>query len=963
MNYLNEILSNKKAALSIFLAVVTLFAFSFNKLNASPTDTLDTQGPKIKIESHCGEYWIDVRDDQSYWFNQDTFHIDEGIVEGPVILNGLSYNISEILSSTFENDKINYDFTFRLNVLNKFEEAKVVFFVVDKSNQFTFDSIIYKPEALIISPPSFSFGNVYVASSKLIEGNIRNNSGFDFKIITCKLKSGIHYFLNEDLSNQNINYNEILNFSVTFIPQFECKGTENIRDTLEIITNCLVYQVPLIGTGVIPKIIVDDIDFGTVEVNTTAFYNSDFNPNFSDGLKIANPGTGTLVVNGYYDLPPNSPFSISVPSTPDVNNFNIPPDSEIFLKEIKFEPKSKGEYFSEIIFKNNANGPDSICKIRAIAYEPGAHLSSLNFGRVRIGDSRKGYVTLKNSGQVPIDVVGFSLSVNNPEFRVLINETMPFVSSQNPVRLYPDRNEFKDKITEIKVAIEYFSIYEFDREVKIFPIISGVNQDSSIFNYIRGFGYKPAIRARGYDFLGRTLVNVRHPDPGNIQIFSESWSSNLYIRRIDILPVGFTQKEEFIFINGLPSDTMIAINQPLVIPVSFFPREAGEREVILRILSDAYTGPENLKWDTIFISVKGNSYNKVISVESVLFDSLFHCSTSELFFNIRNVSDTTNAIIHYIEKISGDTNAFEIEYFDSYIEPLGNITIRSKFTPDSDKKNYELLIKVYSDVDTSIGIIRANTYKNQIITMLPTINNITPGTLLDKDNGRRSSQDFNISADFSEVIELDISSFEYDIIYNKRELLFSGVIKSGDINEGWTEFSYEEVDYDSEHTLLKISGIGNTSLSGLSGIVCRPVFLLLLGDTNSIEIKLNNVDYGVNNRCFENEMIDGLIKLSYCGDEVRKVVIANRFFDIKSLSGNPINKGIAELNYSVAFDALTRVEIFNQTGESIQILSNGYMLKGEYNRIVDLSNFSSGVYYITMISGPFAKSIPLIIIK
>ncbi len=962
----NKIAEKLNTALGFYGAVLLLFVFNSLLLKANPrTDTTDTKGPIIEIASHCGDYLIEISDDQSYPYNSDTFHLDGGIIEAPVLLNALSYNMSEIFSSTFESDKINYDLSFRLSVQNKFEDAKAVFFIVDKSNKFSFDSIIYKPEKLSIVPNNLSFGSVYVGSESELSTQIKNISSSLINITNIKLKYGKQYRLKNNITSYLLDIDKLIDVTVLYVPEEDYLKTNAYDyDTLIVETTCLRYTIPISGKGVIGKIIVDDIDFGAIEVNTKADFNSNNNPNYGNGLRISNPGSGDLVINGYYDLPVDSPFSVSSPTMPDIRNLQIKPDTEEFITNVSFEPITAGEYEAELIFKNNAQGPDSICKIRGIAYNPGAYLNSLNFGRVRLGDIKKGFVYLKNSSNKPILVSGFAFNENNPEFRIIFNETVPQVSQQNPVKLYPDLPEFKGQVTEIAIAIEFFPIYEYNREIKIMPVIVGNNDQQNVFNYIRGFGFKPAIRTQSYVFLGQTLVNVLHPDIGTVRIFSESWSSDLFIKKIDVLAVGFSNSQEFNIANKLPSDTLIKINEPYVISVRFNPSEAGEREILLRVISDAYVGPENSKWDTSYISIKGKSYNKVLAVENLTIDKVFHCSTKPIRIMIKNISDTTIANISNIIVSKGDSSSFNIESKEVTLQSGDSMYVNVSFDANfSDKDTFEVYIKVISDVDTSTGIIRVYTYKDEVRIRLPIIENTLPGVLLDSDQSKKGVPDFDITGDFTELVYTDIYSFSINIKYNKSYLYYTNKIKHGNITELWTDITATEIDLGDGYAILNIKGSGSNSLRGLSGVLCKPVFMVLLGDTNLIDVELVDASFGDADPCISLKLSNGLLRMSYCGDEVRKVVISNRFYDLKSKSGNPIYGDIAEIAYTVAIDAFTSIEVVNSLGETVQMINNSYLQKGEYNHYLNVKNLTAGMYLIKIQSGPYIETLKIMIVK
>ena len=972
MKITKQIMSSSKTVLTNVMAVVVIIILSATYIIAAQ-DTLDIKAPVIQSGGYCGDFVINVNDDRSIWINQDTMHRDVGIVDSPALLPGRYSNFTGIHTSTFEDGKVNFEFSFRLSVLNKFEDAIAVFYVVDATTKnYTYDSVVYKAEILKVMPNIMMFGNVFVNTDVQLAAQISNQTKSAIMINSIRLKNNVLFKIIDSPNSYNIKTDDTLTIKINYHPITDKYIVFPFdSDTLIIETECLRYTLPIVGMGVNAGIVVDDIDFGGVEVGTKVLYHESHNPIYGKGLRISNPGTGVLLTSGYVPLKENSPFKVSQPTNPNITTLEINPRTERYISGIRFEPISPGEFFDTLTINNNAIGPDSICYIRGIAYKPGPHLSSVNIGRVRVGDRKKGLIYLRNSGIVPVDVTGFRLSENSIEFRILDAETEPRVSIQNPVRLYPNLPEYEDYTREIAVTVEYTPYSEFGKEIKIFPEFvenSGIML-GDVFNYVRGFGFRPAIEARGFTFPGKTLVNVQHTTTGKVEISSKSWSSNLFIKSIEAFPVGYTLPDEFFFDGKLPADTSINILHPLVIPIFFLPREAGDRQVSIRIISDAYSGMEGSKWDTTYINVKGTSYNKVLSVDNFSLDSIFHCGIKDIYVKIKNISDSTKAFITKVNAIGDDINAFTIDS-DSIdnnfvvLAPNDSIYLRVRFNPENYSKNqFFTFIRVFSEVDTSTGIIKINTVKRDVDVELPEITNTVPGVVLEYNPPKTFGPDFEIKADFTNLKELDIVSFEIEIRFKQKYLFFTNKINSGDLTSNWNEFNAQITELKNGFVTLKISGKGKISISGKSGILCKPVFMVLLGDSAATNIQLVRASFGSADRCMNIEQKDGNVRLSYCGDEVRKIILENRFYELRSGAGNFITENVAPINYTVAIDAPTYVEVFNSYGESVQIISNEFKTKGEYFHNLDVTNLSAGIYFVKMISGPYSNTIKLMLIR
>ena len=969
---LYNIVSSRRTALILFMAGCMGLLFADYNLLSADVDTVDLYEPQVSVTKHCGDFVITVVDNRTFHHNDDTVHVDSGILEQPVLLPTWSENISEIFASTFNKNEINFDFSFRLSVLNKYKDAKAFFYVIDVSGRFVFDSVVYKADRIEMAPGIIAFGYVNVGSYTELGANIRNASSHKIELKSISLKYGQRFKIYDIPDKQFIDSAEIIKFNIRYTPETDIyTGFFGDIDTLILETPCLRYTIVVMGTGVIAGIEVDDIDFGAIEVGKKAEFHESYNPAYGRGLRIGNNRTGKLIIDGYYSLNTGSPFYLSEPTVPSVYGLEINPKTGRYIKGVTFEPLQAGEFFDTLIFKNNAKGPDSICHVRGIAYLPGPYFNSYDFGRLRLGDRVKGEVKVKNSGNEPVEITDFRFDQSNHEFKVLIDETYPKPDKQSPVLLYPDRPEYADRIREINVAVEFSPLNEFEREVKLIPVFSEDSKfkTGSVFNYLRGYGFKPVVKATGYDFNGRTLVNIQHPDTGRIMISSESWSSNLYLKKIEVLTDGFTGLDEFKFLTNLPEDTVLTIDKSLKIPVTFLPREAGYKQLTLRIITDAYTGEESSKWDTVSVIVSGHAYNKVLSFETVEIDSVFQCSSTKFQITLKNISDTVGSFINYVREVAGDTAFFDIntDFIDNNfvrLEPGDSLNFDVNFDPTgSDKSSFELFVRVYSDADTGTGYIRINTIRHHVEVKLPKSDNLYPGDRMEYDPPFNYAPDFEISADFSNVSDININKYIIELKYKKKELKFDNKVKNGDISSDWVVLSASEIEQPGGYTLLRIISQGVNSLSGKKGILLKPVFLILLGDSVTIDINIESISFPDMDNCIVTTGEDGYLKMSYCGDEVRKIILSNNIYDFASMSGNPVTGTEAELFYSVAIEAHTYVDIIDSFGQSLFIIENQILEPGEYSSNIDVTNLSSGTYFVRIVSGPFTKTLKLMIIK
>ena len=458
-------------------------------------DTVDVLPPLYSIYSNCGDFLISVSDNRSFSISKDTYQLDAGIKDIPNLLSAKSYNISNIiLDSTFKINQVNYQFSFRLNVLDRFDTAFAVFFVNDDNqipkNNVKYDSIKYYPQLLEITPDNLSYGSIYIDSSVSKEIEIRNVAGFEFLIKEIALKTGTSFRIIEKLPKTILlRADSAIKLNIQYKPLKEISNIALLEnDTLIIKNECLTYRIALSGSGVKAKIIVEDFDFDICQVGNTICKDKTSFPETVPGLKVSNPGTGILKLNGYRIEPPYSPYILMNPN-PNPENAQVFPGVSLNLESLCFAPKQAGEFFADLIISNNAYGADSIAKIRGIAYNKGPYLRVLSFGEKRVLSNNKSFIKIKNSDDKPYQLSGFEFENNTPDFRVMYEEMDLKPSLEFPILLFPESSQ-EAVLKELIVPIEFSPKSEGFKEVKIKPIFSekGQKLDLIVFNYIRGIG-------------------------------------------------------------------------------------------------------------------------------------------------------------------------------------------------------------------------------------------------------------------------------------------------------------------------------------------------------------------------------------------------------------------------------------------------------------------------------------------
>jgi hypothetical protein len=89
-----------------------------------------------------------------------------------------------------------------------------------------------------------------------------------------------------------------------------------------------------------------------------------------------------------------------------------------------------------------------------------------------------------------------------------------------------------------------------------------------------------------------------------------------------------------------------------------------------------------------------------------------------------------------------------------------------------------------------------------------------------------------------------------------------------------------------------------------------------------------------------------------CTGELRKIKISNNDYFLDGLQQNPVNEN-KEVKIGIAFDNFTEVSIYNQFGTLCYRPVFDNLSKGTYSFNFDITNLSSGIYFVQFRSGEY----------
>ena len=85
-------------------------------------------------------------------------------------------------------------------------------------------------------------------------------------------------------------------------------------------------------------------------------------------------------------------------------------------------------------------------------------------------------------------------------------------------------------------------------------------------------------------------------------------------------------------------------------------------------------------------------------------------------------------------------------------------------------------------------------------------------------------------------------------------------------------------------------------------------------------------------------------------------------FSLSQNYPNPFNPSTV-INYSVSKDGFVSLKVYNNTGEEVAVLINGYRSAGTYNVEFNAVNLASGIYFYRLDASGLSSTRKMILVK
>ena len=109
--------------------------------------------------------------------------------------------------------------------------------------------------------------------------------------------------------------------------------------------------------------------------------------------------------------------------------------------------------------------------------------------------------------------------------------------------------------------------------------------------------------------------------------------------------------------------------------------------------------------------------------------------------------------------------------------------------------------------------------------------------------------------------------------------------------------------------------------------------------------------------------IESMIISDWYGSDVHSIsqVVVDEYA-LESAYPNPFNP-VTNFSYSIAEDGDVVLAIYNLHGQVLETLVNDYIVAGKYSVTWNADRYSSGVYFVHIISGEFMDTQKLMLVK
>lgn len=664
-------------------------------------------------------------------------------------------------------------------------------------------------------------------------------------------------------------------------------------------------------------------DFMNVDLNTSKTSQDIIIKNEGISFKSGNvtivPGSGSNQNEfeitqgaGAILLPPGGTHTVKVEFSPEVAGLRTA------TLDWGFDVNDCGEQITNLI----GNGVDIV----------NVSVTDFDFGRRRAGTvNSDGVITLTNGGTSDVTLSGDPI-IQSPTPGIFgkIAPTMTTGDAIQPGAPQQVGVQFTPSPTS---EGQFAGSYTFQ-----------VTGQPDVVANIRGFSFLPKI---SYTWDCGIGAKIGEKIEQTLMLTNPSTTSDLTITSISFIN---GNGGDFTFKDPQPTGGVIPMGGNLPITIIYEPKAGGNSSTIVNVISDAAPGPDANPQVTTAIPISCSS-SGVVS-PALNFGSVNGCEvvTQNLVVTNQGSNPVTISNIDFnptSSPFSGNAN-------NIVIAPNSSVSIPITFAPTSIGTFNSVASLNLTNGEVIVVAVSGTSNLSPISFSIPKVSyNIEPG----------KNETIPVSASFGNFGSTQITNLDVTITYNPSIVSYqSNVDKTG---KNWTWLAQPKITISNteESMTFRGSALSNNpittpaALQNLLDITFKP----LLGNAEISDFVVSgNYQTGV---CTQVSTATTKLQLTnVCSLRLNQITSSGFTYGLMSAFPNPATTSTT-VDFSIAFDAHTTIEIVNSYGVVVRKLVDVPLSAGDYRQTVDLTDLPTGYYTLRCLSGLLNATTPIVITR
>lgn len=832
--------------------------------------------------------------------------------------------------------------SWRLNVIDKSQDARAVVIFSDMRGNTTTDTVTFTSINVVVEPTQLDLENLFTGESKEGIITIRNLSSRRVTISETVLqKKDRGFTILDPTTSFTLDSAHLPGATRDVRIRFDATAAGLFIDSLGLRDDCgFRFYAQVRATVGTPIIKVTDFPFGTWPVTA---------PGPKPGqIEIRNESTdgGVLTVTGVAQ-PLTDAVTFTLPNGLPAWPLELPPGGSQTIN-VAFKPALVQDYIDSIVFRHNAPpnpANDSVGVLTGRGIIGSLIATSYDWGKKRVGTGPyPATVTLTNIGTAPVTLrlpLGYvSTPAGSSDFRVLNENAL--------------QNRVLSENESVDVQVEFSPNGTGDRTMEVtYPHTP--QQDNAVTSMLRGFGTEPDLETFDYDF-GSMDVGSMNETPMDV-VFQLPPASLPTMDSVTIVRFDLT------------GDVTDFRYDPVALPIVLKP---GAADVTIKAYFNAKApGPRRAALRAVTAPTDNVDRTSNWSGIGLAKDAL--AVGTGVDFGIRCAeADTLNAEIE-------NTGLVDLVITDMQ---LSNLPPAFRIDPTFTMPTPTSPITVAPEGRISVPIIftasgMANPFTGSLVVANNSVNN---SPLVLPITGATVAQDVDASVvltakgpggkaelgrTFDAVVRLDepimqsipVTQLRVTLTYDK-DMAAPDVSKLFPASGPYASVTPAIASNTPGTLVVDLTSATPFQVSGdLFTIPFSVYFHESLIRTVSAEITQTQAG------CLSfTTAPDGVDVVPICGLSLRIIELTGTTYALRQNSPNPFNP-TTKITYSLGLDGRTQVLLHDASGRLVQTLVDEHQQPGTYELTLDVTNLPSGMYYYTLQSGHWRDTKTMMVAK